>query len=156
MTKHPEVTIRQPTRKDVADAHGKVRAKDIGEWIGGTGITFFDGASAAADSDQNAYARIAFIGDEPMLCWGVDWGGNIWMWATELAVKHSITLHRELLREVDTMHEMVGTLYAVADSRNTQHHIWLEWLGFTLMHEKPRPPFGMMFRAYKKEVPDVL
>ena len=147
------VTITEPTEGDFLEAYEGVRPADMSEWVGGTGVRFFDYGLATINEaiKQGHYSRVAKINGKPMLVWGCDKDGNVWMFATEDAEKHSLSLHRAALPELDYMVKHYGPLVAVADERNTKHHVWLHWLGFTHVKNIIQGPFRLPFRYYLLE-----
>lgn len=72
--------------------------------------------------------------------------GLIWMVATD-QFKH---LHRQFLRECREGVERIGRGYKAVfnytDARNTVHHRWLKWSGFTIIKEHPN--FGVEGRPF--------
>lgn len=72
--------------------------------------------------------------------------GLVWMVAT---TRFSV-LHRQFLREcrrgIDRIGRDYKALYNYTDARNTVHHRWLKWCGFTIIKEHPE--FGVEGRPF--------
>ncbi|NKW09141.1 hypothetical protein HGG76_02530 [Ochrobactrum tritici] len=131
-----------------------IRLADLKEWYAGTGTTDIP-EHLSYVYDSAAYGKVAIGKDnEVLLAFGVDpWEpevGNIWMFATDTAERLAVSLHKEALKYLEEMQSLFPTLRALSDSRNTKHHRWLEWLGFSFIREESSGPFGLPFKLYTR------
>lgn len=143
------ISVIKPEVSHLMQVQDDIRMADLAEWFAGTGIPFFEGAKFAINESEFAQVAIDEQGT-PLCFWGGD-DGIVWLFATRSAEKKALSLHKILKPNLDELHARWGKLTAVADSRNTVHHTWLEWLGFDLASENPRAPFGLPFKTYIKD-----
>lgn len=153
------IQVQDLTKEHVEAILDDIRPEDYREWYAGTGKPFMESLESVF-ADENHYAKVALGPDgKGLIFWGVDNSrktcGNVWMFATTSAAKMQIALHKALLPHLEEMQERWGLLRALADSRNTLHHRWLKWLGFKFVNELPYNPFGLHFKLYYREKPDV-
>ncbi|MER9178937.1 hypothetical protein [Mesorhizobium sp. M0767] len=126
-----------------------IRDADLQEWYAGTGKPFSVGAFLKLQ--QEGYKKVARLDGKALCFWGVDEGGDIWLFATNQAERNALALHRVLHPELDKMFALHPKLKALSDSRNTVHHLWLTWLGFKEEDELFIAPFGLPFKLFTKE-----
>ena len=98
------------------------------------------------------YAEVACLSDgTPVALYGAAPTANpdlglVWMVATN----RFSSLHRQFLRECRERIERVGqgykALFNYTDARNTVHHRWLKWCGFSIIKEHPN--FGVGGRPF--------
>lgn len=98
------------------------------------------------------YCEAACLPDgSPVALWGTTPTqdpdlGLVWMVATN----RFSSLHRQFLRGCRWGLQRVGhgykALYNYTDARNTVHHRWLKWCGFTIIKEHPN--FGVEGRPF--------
>lgn len=142
------IQVREPTAGDFRSALPDVRREDIEEWYAATGQLFQRAALQAVLS--KGHRMVALEDGRPLCFWGAS-GGVVWLFATNYAKTKALSLHRILRPNLDVIHGLFGNLDAYADARNTEHHRWLEWLGFQNRGAVPIGPFKMTFLHYRKE-----
>lgn len=149
-----KITVEKARLDHLPPILDDIRPEDYREWYAGTGSPDIQSALAPvlADSDGDAWAAVGEDG-KALILWGVDdldvgTSGNLWMFATSTAERNSLSLHRALKGEVERLLHLYSRLEAWSDSRNTKHHTWLEWLGFTFQEESFLKPFGLPFKLY--------
>lgn len=76
--------------------------------------------------------------------------GVVWLVATPLLERHAVAFLRGSRPWVERLHLRWPTLANRADARNTAHHRWLRWLGFTIFAEEPFGPQGLPFLSFAK------
>lgn len=90
-------------------------------------------------------------GEEPVAIYGArelkDGEGLIWMLASDALERRSIQFLRSSVEYIDRLHDEVGchTLSNFTDKRNSLHHKWLRWTGFTFEREVHIGPQSMPF-----------
>ena len=144
-----KVTVEDATLAHVTSVLDDIRPADPREWYAGTGL-FFEEAIKHVFTGEG-YRKVALLDGLPLCFWGVDPGGNVWLFATETAEKYDLKLARLLKPELGKLLDIEPRLIALADARNTRHHVWLRWVGFTYREEFPVGPFGMDFKLFTKE-----
>ncbi|UIY29182.1 hypothetical protein LZK73_21860 [Neorhizobium galegae] len=129
-----------------------IRPEDYREWYAGTGNADIQSVLQPVFA-EGRYARAA-VGEDSkaLVMWGVDElsesAGSVWMFATSTAERHAIAIHRHLKPQLQDILSRWAYLEAWADSRNTKHHLWLEWLGFQYEREEFLEPLGLPFKLY--------
>jgi hypothetical protein len=78
--------------------------------------------------------------------------GAVWMLATDDLPAHATTFLRESRRWVERLQGDYPVLVNVTDSRNTTHHRWIEWCGFTLLGRR-NTPAGIPIIEFAKAKP---
>lgn len=105
------------------------------------------------------FSDVAFTmvaGEEPVGMFGVSGlpevphAGSVWLVATPTLERHAVTFLRGSRPWVDRLHRRWPVLMNRADARNTVHHRWLRWLGFTIYAQEPYGPFGLPFLSFAK------
>lgn len=150
------VRVEKLRRDHLPPIADDIRSADLREWAAGTGSAdIIAGLEPIFEEDR--YARCLVDHDGKMLCaWGVDpmpsGAGWVWLFATNAAPRHVYSSHRHLHHQLHKMLLRWGTLVACADGRNTVHHHWLRWLGFSEVAEINLGPWGMPFKKFIKEV----
>jgi hypothetical protein len=145
------ITVQDANLEHLHNILPDVRPADLREWYAGTGSMFTQAATETLTS--GGYQKVALLGNLPLCFWGVSTAGEVWLFATTTAERYALGLHRVLRPELDKLFDIAPRLTALADSRNTKHHLWLDWLGFTLEEEVGAGPFGLPFKLYTKEAP---
>lgn len=149
------ITVRGLKLIDVWREAENIRGADQLECLAGTGSPLE--VHMALVWDYLDYKRVALDEGGRLLCaWGVDCGGplrlgNVWLFATERAVPRAAAIHRHLKVEMESIEAMYPVLECWADSRNTVHHRWLQWLGFREIGEEPYGKMGLPFKHFRKE-----
>lgn len=141
-----KVSVEKATMVHFDAAFPDIRRADMAEWFAGTGDLFHIGATRCLEESE--VSLVALSGDGFPLCFWGGTGGRLWLFATETAERHALSLHRILRPELDYLMHRWGLLYAVADARNTVHHTWMRWLGFTQMPAIELPPFDLPFITF--------
>ena len=126
-----------------------VRLEDYMEWLAAAGLAPHE---VLTDCEALWYARCALKDGVPLMYWGADQGGNLWMVASNTAQSYQISLHRALVPgEFERLIDAAGGPPAAncwADSRNKVHHRWLIWLGFKEVDEQPYGLLGLPFKKF--------
>ena len=140
--------IRPARPEDVSVIASDMRSADIAEVKASTG---FDPEKAISNGLKAGLAEVACLPDgTPVAIWGVvtvaSGVGGIWM----LATNQFKLLHRQFLRECREGIERLGQdyqlLFNFTDARNTVHHRWIRWAGFTII--KRHEEFGVEKRPF--------
>jgi hypothetical protein len=143
------LTVEDADRGHFMAAFDDIRRADMAEWFAGTGELFHVGAIEAVESSE--VSKVALDeGGRPLVFWGGT-GGRVWLFASEIAVPRSLSLHRILRPWLDDLHGRWPLIYAVADKRNVVHHKWMRWLGFSSLPEVYLPPFYLPFIVFTRE-----
>ena len=61
--------------------------------------------------------------------------GAIWMMATPSFLQHHIQFIRECKHSISEISQGYSCVFNCTDARNTVHHRWLKWCGFTFINE---------------------
>lgn len=61
--------------------------------------------------------------------------GSIWMMATPDLLKHQRQFLRECREGISEISKGYSCVFNYTDARNTVHHRWLKWCGFTFIKE---------------------
>lgn len=137
------------TNQLVREMAPRVRLEDYMEWMAGCGLAPHE---VLTKCEALQYARCALRDGEPLMYWGADEGGNLWMVASTKAQKFQLSLHRALVpEEFNGLIEAAGgprVAFCWADSRNTVHHRWLAWLGFNEVDERAYGVLGLPFKKF--------
>lgn len=149
------ITVRDLRLLDVFAASMDIRAADELECYAAV-LQGVASHTASAWSFMH-YKRVALDEDGRLLCaWGVDPAGPpevgyVWLFATTKAVPRAAAIHRNLKVEMEAIEALYPVLECWADSRNTVHHRWLQWLGFREIGEEPYGKMGLPFKHFRKE-----
>jgi hypothetical protein len=146
-----KVEVVPATLEHALEVLDDVRPADLREWYAATGRPFEAALRDTFQSDDEI--RVALLDGRPVIFWGWDADGIVWMFATGTAERHAVALHLVLARRF--MEEIVqgkSRLSATADARNEKHHTWLRWLGFEDAEEVTVGPFGLPFIHFVKEL----
>lgn len=135
----------------VRSADADLRYADRREWLAGVGA-----GPVETLAHGWTYGRAALDEHGDILCfWGAEPDGSVWLAACNRAVPRARAIHRllqEEFKEVLSVATQNGyPVYCMADSRNTLHHRWLEWLGFKYAREEYWGVLGLPFRLYTYE-----
>jgi len=149
-----KITVEDARADHLPPILDDIRPADYREWYAGTGTANISQSLEPVFAERR-YARAA-VGEDgkALIMWGVDddhmpeGSGSIWMFATSTAERFAISLHRSLKGQLDELLSRWEYLEASADSRNTKHHTWLEWLGFEFQRETFLGPLGLPFKIY--------
>ena len=89
------------------------------------------------------------LGDEPIAIFGIteseDTTANIWMLGSDKIEDVRWQFLRESKSWLKKISKDFTMLWAFADSRNTKHTDWYEWLGFKIAATKPYGPQDIPF-----------
>lgn len=145
------ITVKQPPLGDIQECEDW-RIQDRMEWRAASGLTIKQQCFAAWPFE---YARAAYDGDTLLCMWGVEASemkgvGNVWLVATNAAVPRARAIHRHLKAEFEAILKLYPEVQCYADARNTRHHEWLRWLGFTEYGEKPYGVLGLPFKYFHR------
>lgn len=141
-----------------------LRQADVDEWVGGVGGDVLRAMLNAIEIPWSIN-RTFFHRGVPMAMWGsyAAWGpdaprgsvGQVWFIATNLAMKHTVDIHRYARSELRSMHTRFEYLIAHTHPRNTLHHKWLERHGWVRQPGVLMTTVGIPYLAYihYKEAP---
>lgn len=132
-----------------SQAFDDIRREDMAEWYAGTGELFHLGAIRAVQTSEISKVALDEAGF-PLCLWGGT-GGRIWLFATSAGTRRALALHRILRPELDALQQRWPLLFATADGRNTTHHDWMRWLGFSELPAIRLPPFNLHFITFYRE-----
>ena len=128
-----------------------LRDADRDEWVAGGARPIRMALLRAVTPDVDTVARTALDERGVALCMWGGCDGRLWLVATNAAVPRAVSLHRVLGPWLQELVDRWGTLTAVADKRNIQHHRWLKWLGFKPVREVRTGPFGLPFIQFERD-----
>lgn len=141
--------VRAADLSDVSPIVADLRTADIEELRAASAHPLGDTLRYGVN---HGYSEVACLPNgTPVAIYGVTPTGNpdlglVWMVATN----GFSTLHRQFLRECREAIHRIGNgykaLYNYTDARNTVHHRWLRWCGFTIIKEHPN--FGVEGRSF--------
>lgn len=66
---------------------------------------------------------------------GTEGLGSIWMMATPDLIKHQRQFLRECREGISEISQGYRCVFNYTDARNTVHHKWLKWCGFTFINK---------------------
>lgn len=144
--------------RDAEELLEDIRPEDRSEWIAAGCVS--TRAALMASIGEGQFARVARkdTREGPVLCiWGVVPSeadpklGTAWLIGTKTGAVHARGLHRILRREFAELVFRWPRLQCWADDRNTTHHVWIKWLGFSAGLSKPFGPYGLPFTYYLRE-----
>lgn len=140
--------VREATMADIEILAVNLREADVAEIKASSGS---DPRGALMRGITTGVTRVACLPNGiPAAIFGVvpmgQDTGAIWMVATKQFKK----LHRQFLRECREELEDISAPYRLifnyTDARNTVHHRWIKWMGFTII--KKHEQFGHEGRAF--------
>ena len=144
------LTVEDATIEHVRMVLDDIRPADLREWYAASGQSFEVSVVQAFEGGDPK--RVALLdGVRPLVFWGWDMKGDIWLFATETAERCAYTLHRILKGELERITKGRDRVTATADDRNVKHHRWLRWLGFRPEKQVLLAPFGLPFTVFTKE-----
>lgn len=160
-------TVRIVTRdawaRDIAPMLEVVREIDRAEWAaaGGTPMSAYLGlyVHAAVEDPVRNVCKITLADDQPMMMWGVvphlddaESTACGWMIAAQGAYAIQRRLHKETLHWLRGVYEITGyqRIVCYVWERNTDHHRWVEWLGFKAVAVTTSGPFNQQFTTYER------
>jgi len=133
----------------VAELAPKLRQEDKDEIWAMEATDPFTGLAHSVALSHVSYSIME--GASPVAIYGArkltDDLGLVWLLASSDLPRHPIQFLRRSREYIDALHDEVGcrTLYNFTDKRNTLHHKWLSWTGFTFGDEVQLGPFNMPF-----------
>jgi hypothetical protein len=74
-----------------------------------------------------------------------------WMLGTDISDRDALALLYSFKAVFEGVFERWPRTECYSDVRNTQHHRWLEWLGYRLQGVRPWGPYNKPFHHYIKE-----
>ncbi len=133
------LTARPSTEADVASMVPRLRQEDIAEVLASgspsvelsllDGLRSPDGCFSAVDGDD---LPIFMFGTVPHPCSPLV--GLIWLLASEDIHKHRTAFLRNSRPYLESFHAKYPLLMNHTDCRNTLHHSWLRWCGFSFIN----------------------
>lgn len=133
------LTARPSTPEDVAYLAPRLRKEDVEEVLAAGGVSVEGSLMEGVLSPDGCFTAI----DEesrPVLMFGTvphpidQLVGCIWLLASEDISKHRLDFLRKTRPFVDHFHERYPILMNFTDCRNTVHHRWLRWCGFSFIN----------------------
>lgn len=141
--------VRVPTVDDVVEILKDVRFADRSEWYAGTGVFMPVSVDRAI---RGSDLVLTLIEDgKPLLLWGSDVDGRLWMFATNGAVPRAVAIHRKLMPHLQELVDRYGSVFCFADCRNKVHIKWLRWMGFEELATIELGPLGLPFTTFTKD-----
>ena len=114
-----------------------------------------DSAEAVSRSVDHCIYNVSIMkGDIPIAIFGAtaseDNSALVWMVASDDIEKHPMTILKHCKEEITSIHQEVGAdlLWNVTDKRNTLHHKWLKWCGFSFIREMRWGPENLLFYEF--------
>ena len=122
--------------KHVVHVANTIRQADADEIEAMAGLDPLTGLTESVAASHVAYSMMA--GDEPVAIYGArrltaDGIGMVWLLASTEVMKHTTSFLKKSIEYTNRLHQEVGchTLANYTDARNTVHHKWLRFTGFT-------------------------
>lgn len=140
--------VRPARWDDIPTLAENMRAADVAEIKAASGLS-------AEEALQIGVRSGALVGcrpdDTPVMIYGVIPGhtpdvGAVWMLATDGLLEFSRQFLRESREAVAKLCEGYRLVYNFTDARNTAHHRWIKWAGFTII--KRHEEFGVEKRPF--------
>lgn len=125
--------------KHVVQVANTIRQADADEIEAMAGLAPLEGLAHSVANSHVAYSMMA--GDTPVAIYGArrltDGIGMVWLLASTGVLKHTTSFLRNSIEYTDRLHQEAGchTLANYTDARNTVHHKWLRFTGFTFGKE---------------------
>jgi hypothetical protein len=136
--------VRKLTRADIDHLAENLRKRDVAELDAQSGLTPRKALEMALVFAKEC--RVISDGnDVPIGVYGVSDTnikglGSIWMMATPDLIKHQRQFLRECREGISDISQGYSCVFNYTDARNTVHHKWLKWCGFTFINK--REEFG--------------
>lgn len=136
-----------------------LREADRNEWVGATGEPAGPLIHRAVQECPVCWAMVDAESGAVLCLYGASGSdrptvGVAWLVATRHADAMSWRIVRRVFKPaMATLDEHFDTLVAVADARNTLHHQWLVWAGFTLSGVSQVGPLGLKFLTFTRSAP---
>lgn len=133
------LTARPSTTEDVAFLAPRLRKEDVEEVLAAGGASMEESLTDGLLSPDGCFTAIDEDG-RPVLMFGtvphpaIPMVGFIWLLASEEITKHRLDFLRKTRPFVDHFHEKYQLLMNFTDCRNTVHHRWLRWCGFSFIN----------------------
>ncbi len=127
----------------------RLRQSDKDEIAAASGLDPLQGLGQSVAMSHYSYTIME--DEEPVVMYGArhvaDGKGLVWLLASDALERHSIQFLRNSVEYINRLHYETGchTLSNLTDKRNTLHHRWLRWTGFTFGPEVPIGPYSMPF-----------
>lgn len=137
-----DVEIRAGTKADALALGPILRDADRAELEAATGRPATDVAVQSVELSTKCW--VATEAGVPMVLFGVaplahfNGVGVPWLIASPALIPHAVPFLRRCSPFLDEMHADYPLLVNYTDARNTVHHRWLRWLGFTFIHRHER------------------
>lgn len=136
--------VRNLTRADIDHLAENLRSNDVAELDAQSGLTPRKALEMALVFAKECRV-ISDDNDVPIGVYGVSDTnikglGSIWMMATPDLIKHQRQFLRECREGISDISQGYSCVFNYTDARNTVHHKWLKWCGFTFINK--REEFG--------------
>lgn len=131
--------IREATVEDVPGLISDLRQADLCELRAASKYTPEENLLIGISS---GYAEVACLPEgTPAAIFGVSHGGVpdlgvIWMVATNRFMEVQVQFLRECRGHIERLGQDYKALYNFTDARNSVHHRWLKWCGFTFLNKR--------------------
>jgi hypothetical protein len=122
----------------------RLREADRAEFLAVAGITPEAGLEDGLAAADAAWTIVSRKGERVGVFGVTGFAPNVglvWLLATPGILPEATTFLRNCRPVVDHLHSLYPALVNWADERNTVHHRWLKWCGFTIFGRSPR--FGV-------------
>lgn len=147
--------VRPATVPDAVSIAARLRAADREECLAATGLP---PEIVLPSSVLRKPVNVALNDDgTPEVLFGADGVPShpnvavVWMVSTGAIHSHPTEFLRQSLKWVDCWHEKFDVLTNFVDARNTLHHKWLRWLGFSFLRKVDSlGPYSLPFYEFAK------
>ncbi|WP_313196207.1 hypothetical protein [Shinella zoogloeoides] len=133
------LTARPSTPEDVAYLAPRLRHADVAEVLAAGGASIEESLMDGLASPDGCFTAIDENGN-PVLMFGtaphpaLSEVGCIWLLASDEIAKHRTDFLRNTRPFVERFHQKYPLLMNYTDCRNTVHHRWLRWCGFSFIN----------------------
>ena len=130
----------------------RLRDADIQEIIASSDLQAIDGLARSVECSDICYSIME--GELPVAIYGSTMDTNnsalIWMLASDEIKRHSRQFLRESKNYIRMLHKEANAdlLWNLTDKRNTVHHKWLKWCGFSFIREVNWGSYNLPFYEF--------
>ncbi|WMM95745.1 hypothetical protein CRP403_gp31 [Roseobacter phage CRP-403] len=131
--------VRDTLEEDISHLADNLRDEDVAELYAQTGLKPYMALYFALVMSRRMKTMLDPSGT-PIGVYGVNDThikglGSIWMMATPDLLKHQRQFLRECRTGISEISQGYKCVFNYTDARNTVHHKWLKWCGFTFINE---------------------
>ncbi len=133
------ITVRPSIPEDVAFLAPRLRSEDLDEVLAAGGVSAETSLMDGLNSPDGCLTGTNEAG-EPMLMFGTSpcpWEplvGAVWLLASDEVLNHRRDFLRKSIQFMDRFNQKYPILMNFTDCRNTVHHRWLKWCGFSFIN----------------------